>query len=47
MMSIDTKNIAISNISSVYYRFIGFRISKNEAINLSKNADVSKKSGSL
>lgn len=47
MMSIDTNNIAILNISSVYYRFIGFRISKNEAINLFKNADVSRKSGSL
>lgn len=47
MMSIDTNNIAILNISSVYYRFIGFRISKNKAINLFKNADVSRKSGSL
>ena len=47
LMSIDIEHIAILNTNGVDYRWIVFRISKSEAINLLKNATLSGKCGSL
>ena len=47
MMSIEIKNITVLNINGLDYRFIIVGISKSEAINLLKNANLSDKSGSL
>ena len=47
MMSIDINSIVILNIYGVDYRCIIVGISKIEAINLLKNADLREKSGSL
>ena len=43
MMSINLNNIAILNINSVDYRCIINGISKGDALNLLKNADLTKK----
>ena len=43
MMSIDIDNIAILNIIGIDYCCIVFRISLSEAINLLKNANLSRK----
>ena len=40
-------NIAILNIHGAYYRCIINVVSKNEAINLLQNADLTEKSGTL
>ena len=40
LMSINLSNIAILNIKSATYGFIISRIIKNEAINLTLNADL-------
>ena len=40
-------NVAISNIKGSDYRCIISLISKNEAINLMQNADLTEKSGTL
>ena len=47
MMSMNLSNIAILNIKSSDYCCIISLISKNEAINLSQNTDLTKKSGTL
>ena len=47
MMSMSLSDIAILNINGFDYRFIISLISKNEAINLIKNIDFTKKSGTL
>ena len=47
MMSVDLSNIAMSNINGNSYHCIISLISKNEAINLAQNADLSKKSTTL
>ena len=47
MMSFDINSIIILNIQGVDYHCITFRISKSEGMNLSKNADLSDKSGSI
>ena len=47
MMSVNLSDVAILNIKGSYYRCIITLISKNEAINLMKNADLTKKSGTL
>ena len=47
MMSIDLSDIAILNIKGSGYRCIISLISKNEAINLLQNADLTKKSRAL
>ena len=44
MMSINVSDIAILNIKGSNYRCIISLISKNEAINLMQNADLTKKS---
>ena len=43
MMSINLSDIAILNIKGSDHRCIISRISKNEVINLMKNADLTKK----
>ena len=43
MMYINLNNIAILNINSVNYRFIINEISRSDALNLLKNADLNKK----
>ena len=43
MMSVNFSNIAILNIKGSDYRCIISLISKNEAINLMQNADLTKK----
>ena len=45
MMFMNLSDIAILNIKSANYRCIIRGISKNEAINLMQNADLTKKSG--
>ena len=47
MMSMNLSNIAILNIKGSDYRCIISLISKNEAINLLQNVDLTKKSGTL
>ena len=47
MMSMNVSDIAILNIKSADYGCIISRISKNEAINLMKNANLTEKSGTL
>ena len=47
MMSINLSNIAILNIKGSDYYCIISLISKNEAINLMQNADLTEKSGTL
>ena len=47
MMSMNLSDIAILNIKGSDYRCIISLISKNEAIKLMQNADLSKKSGTL
>ena len=47
MMSINLSNITILNIKGFDYRCIISLISKNEAINLLQNANLSEKSGAL
>ena len=47
MMSINLSSIAISNIKCSDYRCIISLISKNEAINLMQNADLTEKNGTL
>ena len=47
MISMNLSDIAILNIKSTDYRCIISRISKNEAINLMQNANLTKKSGTL
>ena len=47
MMSINLGDIAILNINGSDYGFIISVISKNEAINLLQNADLTEKIGTL
>ena len=47
MMSMNLSDIAILNIKSADYCFSISGISKNEAINSTQNADLTKKSGTL
>ena len=47
MMSIHPSDIAILNVKDSDYRSIISGISKNEAISLMKNADLTVKSGIL
>ena len=47
MMSMNLSNIAIRNIKGSDYRCIISLISKNEAINLMQNADLTEKSGTI
>ena len=47
MMSVNLTDIAIFNIQGCDYRYIISLISKNEAINLMQNADLTKKGGIL
>ena len=47
MMFINLSDIAILNIKGYDYRCIISLISKNEAINLMQNADLTEKSGTL
>ena len=47
MMSINLSDIAISNMKDSDYCYIISLISKNEAINLMQNVDLTKKSGTL
>ena len=47
MMSMNLSNIAILNIKSSDYCFIASLISKNEAIILMQNADLTEKSRTL
>ena len=47
MMSISLSDIAILNINSSDYRCIISLISKNKAINIMQNADLTRKSGTL
>ena len=47
MMSINLSDITITNIKGSDYRCIISLISKNEAINLMQNADLTEKSGIL
>ena len=46
-MSMNLSDIAILNIKHSDYRCIISLISKNEAINLIQNADLTKRSGTL
>ena len=46
-MSVNLSDIAILNIKSYDYRCIISGISKNEAINLIRNPDLTEKSGTL
>ena len=47
MMSMNLSDIAIVNIKGSDYRCITSLISKNEAIKLMQNVDLTKKSGTL
>ena len=47
MMYINLSDIAILNIKGSDYRCIISLISKNEAINLMENADLTEKNGTL
>ena len=47
MMTIDINSIVILNIHGVCYRCVLVRITKSEAINLLRNAELSRKSKSL
>ena len=47
MMSVNLRDIAILNIKGSDYCCIISFISKNEAINLLQNADLTEKSGTL
>ena len=47
MMSMNLSDIAILNVKGSDYRSIISLISKNEAINVMQNADLTGKSGSL
>ena len=47
MMSMNLSNIAILNIKGFDFCYIISGISKNEAITLIQNADLTKKSGTL
>ena len=47
MSAIDLSNSAISNIKGTDYHCITGSISKNEAINLMQNADLTEKSSTL
>ena len=47
MMSLNLSDIAILNIKDSDYHHIIVLISKNETINLFKNADLTEKSGTL
>ena len=47
IISINLSDIAILNIKNSDYRCIISLISKNEAVNLMKNADLTEKSGTL
>ena len=47
MMSMNLNNIAIINIKGSYYRCIIRLISKNEAINLMENVDLTEKNRSI
>ena len=47
MMSVNLSDIAILNIKGSDYHCIISFISKNEAINLMQNADLTEKSGAL
>ena len=47
MMSINLSDIAILNFKGCHYRCIISLISKNKAINLMQNADLTEKSGAL
>ena len=47
MMSLNLSDIAILNIKGSDYHHIIVLISKNETINLLKNADLTEKSGTL
>ena len=47
MMSLNFSDIAILNIKGSDYHHIIVLISKNETINLLKNADLTEKSGTL
>ena len=47
MMSMNLSDIPILNIEGSDYRCIISRISKNEAINLVQNTDLTEKSGTL
>ena len=46
-MSMNLSNIAILNIKSSDYCYIITGVSKNEAIHLLQNADLTKKSGTI
>ena len=46
-MSLNLSGVAILNIKGSDYRCIISLISKNEAINLKQNADLTEKSGTL
>ena len=47
MMSMNLSDIAILNIKDSDYRCIISLISKNEAINLTQNSDLTEKSGTV
>ena len=47
MMSINISDIAVLNFKGSDYHFIISFISKNEAMNLMQNADLTEKSGTL
>ena len=47
MMSMNLSDIVILNINTADYRCISSRISKSEAVNLLKNADLTGKRGTL
>ena len=47
MMSMNLRDITILNIKGSDYRCVINLISKNEAINLMPNADLTEKSGTL
>ena len=47
MMSMNLNDTAILNILGVDYRHVINRISKNKAVNLLQNANLSKKEGTL
>ena len=47
MMSLNLSDIAILNIKGSHYRCITSLISKNKAIKLLQNADLTEKSGTL
>ena len=47
MISLDFSDTVILNITGSHYRFIISLISKNEAMNLLQDADLTEKSGTL